>query len=391
MSSAPGNEKSPKILFVCTEDWFFHSHFLPLIKAAQRIDGAQIALVTTTSGKHEELAPLGVRIIPVDFDRASLGLASAGRLAKRLYGVFQREKPDLVHFIALKPIVIGGFAAARIASRSATAYHLTGQGLFTVSKETRHRKLKALFLWLLTRYLRRANSWLFLENPDDAAMLGRYGKVPDERTSILGGAGVDTEHFAAQPVMQNDPPNETPIRLAFVGRLVWSKGVDVLIEALDLLKADGVRVKLDLYGEPDTDNPRALDQKQLEAWNAREDVAWHGRSDNIVEVWRRADIAVVPSRGGEGMPRAMLEAASCGRALIVTDVPGCRHFVRDGMEGFVIAVEDAAALAAAIARLVRDEQLRLSMGQAARQRVLEGYTEEHVISAVADVYETLLK
>ncbi|MCP4936640.1 MAG: glycosyltransferase family 4 protein [bacterium] len=385
------NSQSPKILFVCTEDWFFYSHFLPLVKAAKKIEGSRIYLATTTSGKHVEIERLGVKIIPIDFDRASMRFLSAGRVSWRLYRLFQQEKPDLIHFIALKPIVIGGLAAARIALKSAAAYHLTGQGLFTVSKEARHQKLTSVFLRLLTWYLRRPDSWLFLENPDDGEMLGRYGKVPEHRLSILGGAGVDAEHFSAQPVSQNDSPGSQAVRLAFVGRLVWSKGVDILIEAMDLLRADGLSVELDLYGEPDTDNPRSLTRTQLESWSERAEVNWHGRSEDIVEVWHRADIAVVPSRGGEGMPRAMLEAASCARPVIVTDVPGCRHFVRDGEEGIIVPPEDARALAVAIARLAKDEGLRLEMGNKARQRVLEGYTERHVVTAVADIYKKLLK
>ena len=217
-------------------------------------------------------------------------------------------------------------------------------------------------------------------------MLGRYGEVPEKRTSILGGAGVDTDHFTALPT-----PHNNPVRLAFVGRLVWSKGVDVLIEAMDIVKARGVSVQLDLYGAPDEDNPRSLTKAQLDIWNGRTDVDWHGRSENIVEVWQQADIALVPSRGGEGMPRAMLEAASCARPLIVTDVPGCRHFVRDGVEGYIVPPENPQALAKAIRRLAGDKELCEKMGKAARQRVLEGYTEEKVIRAVADVYGKLLE
>ena len=182
-----------------------------------------------------------------------------------------------------------------------------------------------------------------------------------------------------------------PVRLAFVGRLVWSKGVDVLIESLDLLKSDGLPVRLDLYGAPDVDNPRSLSVELLDEWGRRDDVVWHGRSENVLEVWHDADIALVPSRGGEGMPRAMLEAASCARPLIVTDVPGCRHFVRDGEEGFVVPPEDPPALAGAIAKLAANEELRLKMGQVARQRVQDGFTERHVIEAVARVYDKLLK
>ena len=379
-------KRSPCIIFVCTEDWFFHSHFLPLLRAARKIDNeAQLSLITTTGGKHRQLEQLGVHIIPLDFQRSSFRFSSAGRLTRSLLRIFQREKPDLVHFIAMKPIVIGGLAASMAAAGSTKIYHLTGQGLLTVSDKSHHQRMKSLFLRLLPLYLRRKNSWLFLENPDDGKMLARYGRLPENRTSILGGAGVNPDFFKVLPLPQNDT-----IRLAFVGRLVWSKGVDVLVRALDILKHEAVSVRLDLYGEPDHDNPRAVPRSQLESWNGRDDVSWHGRSDNIVEVWKKADIAVLPSRGGEGLPRALLEAASCARPLIVTDVPGCCHFVRDGVEGLVVPPEDAAALAKAIAELAQNRERREEMGKAARKRILQGYTEKHIVEAVADVYGKLL-
>jgi len=372
-----------KILFVCTEDWFFHSHFLPLVDAARQMGADEIVLATTTHEKYRAIESLGVRIVPVDFERSSLRLFPAGRLISRLHRLFQKEQPDIVHFISLKPVVLGGLAIAPLAAKIATAYHFTGQGLIA-SKEKRHQRTRGLFLRLLTRFLRRPNSWLFLENPDDGEMLGQYGTVPGQRTTILGGAGVNTDHFTAQPAHHN-----SPLKLAFVGRLVWSKGVDILIAALDRVNAGKLCVTLDLYGTPDTANPRSVSQQQLNDWNKRPDVNWHGRCNNILGVWQGADIAVVPSRGGEGMPRAMLEAASCARPLVVTDVPGCRHFVRDGVEGLVVPPEDPAALAEAIARLAGDRALQLEMGNAARTRILAGYTERHVIDAVSRVYEKL--
>jgi len=125
--------------------------------------------------------------------------------------------------------------------------------------------------------------------------------------------------------------------------------------------------------------------------NTRLGVAWHGPIEDVRDVWRNCEIAVVPTRTREGMPRVMLEAASCGRALIVTDVPGCRHFVRDGIEGFVVPPDDVEALAAAMDQLAQNPELRQMMGHAARERVLSGYTEQHVKVAVLNIYETFLE
>jgi glycosyltransferase involved in cell wall biosynthesis len=110
----------------------------------------------------------------------------------------------------------------------------------------------------------------------------------------------------------------------------------------------------------------------------------------VREVWRRADIFVLPARGGEGLPRALLEAAACARPLVVTNVPGCRHFVRDGVEGFVVPPDDPVALADALQGLARDADLRKRMGEAARLRLLHGFTEAHVKQSLLAAYQSLL-
>lgn len=376
--------KTKKILFVCTEDWFFNSHFLPLAKAAANLGDIDIYLATTPSDKAPKIEQLGVKIIPINFDRASMGLISSIKLLFSLFGLLLKIRPDIIHFIALKPIVIGGLAA-RYFPKSAKVYHLTGQGFFTLSDNSRHQKIRRIFFRLITWYLRRPKSWLLLENPDDGHALKQFGNYPTGRQSILGGAGVNTQELPAL----SHPENKI-VHLGFVGRLVWSKGVDILIMALDILRQRNVRVQLDLYGEPDLKNPKTITLEQLDAWNERKDVTWHGRSENIRDVWQKADIAIIPSRGGEGMPRAMLEAASCGRALIVTDVPGCRNFVVKNQEGIIVPPEDANALADAIEKLVANKELRQRMGNAARKRVLNNFTEQHVINDVQAVCSELL-
>ena len=380
------HSRTPTILFVCNEDWFFHSHFLPLVRAARQADdnNAEIVLVTNVGDKAEALRQQGIRIIPLDFTRDSMGMTPVARQVRQLHGLLQRLRPDIVHCIALRPILIGGLAS-HATGVSAVIYHLTGQGFLGLSNAKRHRMLRAGILRLLLRQLRNERSWLLLENPDDRDVLRRLGDVPPDRHTILGGAGVDPHRFPALPPPENDPP-----RAAFVGRLIWSKGVDVLVEAIRILAERGLPVKLDLYGAPDPKNPRVIPMEKLTAWARQKHIAWHGRTDDVVGVWRRTDMAIIPSRGGEGLPRALLEAASCARPLVVTDVPGCRHFVRDGVEGFVVPPENPQALADAMARLATDRALREKMGRAARKRLLNGFTEDDIIATMRSIYHRLL-
>jgi glycosyltransferase involved in cell wall biosynthesis len=203
-----------------------------------------------------------------------------------------------------------------------------------------------------------------------------------ERTAILPGAGVDPARYSQLAA----PANPVP-RVAYVGRMIKSKGVHVLVEAHRRLRASGIDMDLALYGDADSSNREAIPKEQLEAWNVEPGIAWHGRTEDVVAVWRAADIAVVPALGGDGMPRAMLEAAACGRPLVVSDVPGCRQFVRPGIEGLVVPPGDAGALANALAALAADRPMQLSAGAAARRKVVREFTETAVRAKAREIYQ----
>jgi glycosyltransferase involved in cell wall biosynthesis len=163
-----------------------------------------------------------------------------------------------------------------------------------------------------------------------------------------------------------------------------------LMQAYDRLVAEGVSLKLDLYGSSDRENLEAVPPQDIISWCQRSGANWHGAVSDVARVWHGADIFVLASRGGEGLPRALLEAAASARPLIVSDVPGNRHFVRHGIEGLLTPAGDVAALAAALRLMASDRELRLRMGQAARQRLLGGFTEAHVKGAIRASYATML-
>ncbi len=221
----------PKILFVCTEDWFFHSHFLPLIEAAKLCHIDDIVLATSLSGKHEEIEKLGVRIVPVNFDRASTGFFSTLKLLNQLKRTISGIKPDIIHFISLKPVLAGGLAALFFRT-PAKVFHITGLGTLGEGSSGRIRLLRSVIFRLPALYLRQKNTELLVENPDDLQFLKNYGLAPDTPATILGGAGVDPELFADLSLNPTPRPKSETVHLAFVGRMIKTKGIDVLVDAM---------------------------------------------------------------------------------------------------------------------------------------------------------------
>jgi glycosyltransferase involved in cell wall biosynthesis len=224
--------------------------------------------------------------------------------------------------------------------------------------------------------------WIF-ENEDDARIFG-FGGNGAARKLVVGGAGVDIEGFAPRPL-----PPLPPLRVAMVSRMIHSKGPDLAVAAVGKLRNAGYSIELTLAGDADPFNPRPMPGKLLEQWKNTPGIRWIGRQSDVAALWADHHLACLPSRGGEGLPKSLLEAAACGRAIVTTDVPGCRDLVRHGVEGLLVPPGSADALAAALRRFLDQPELVAHMGAAARERVQAGYSERQVASAVMDFYGRL--
>ncbi|MFE1601405.1 glycosyltransferase [Methylobacterium sp. ID0610] len=369
------------IAFVVTEDWFFASHFLPMARAAIAA-GHAVAVVTRVRDHRAVIEATGARVVALDAERSSLNPMTAGYAAGQLAAILKALRADLVHCIALRGILVGG-AAAALAGIPRRVYALTGLGLFGVRTDRTGRLARGALRRLIRGPLETARTRYLFENPDDAALLGLDPAGP--RVTIVGGAGVDPAAWTPAPL-----PPLPPLRVALVARMLWSKGVDTAVEAVQRLRAAGIAVELELHGAPDPSNRRAIPEATLRGWS-RDGIAWHGPSAAVAAVHAGAHVVCLPSRGGEGLPRSLLEGAASGRALVTTDVPGCRTLVRDGIEGLVVPPDDPGALAAALARLAADPDRVAAMGAAARRRILEGgFTEAAVAGAVARLHAEML-
>ena len=381
MSSFPlPDVKGRKLVFIVTEDWFFASHFLPMARAAREL-GLEVTVVTRVRAHREAIEATGAKVIPFEADRRSLNPVTTGLKTGDLAAILRREKADLVHCIALRSILVGGFAAGMVGIRR-RVYALTGLG-FLGARTDRIARLAQRAVRLLVRGLETRQTRYVFENPDDPKLLGL--DPAGENVVILGGAGIDPEALRPAPL-----PPQPPLKVAIVARMLWSKGIDVAVEAVRNARAQGAAVELSLYGAPDPANPKSIPDETLKAWAAEPGIAWHGRTEDVAAVWRDHHVACLPSRGGEGLPRTLLEAAACGRAIVTTDVPGCRTLVRDGTEGRLVPAGDAAGLAEALSDLSRQPDLVARMGAAARARVLDGFTERDVMETVKRLYSAML-
>lgn len=372
-----------KLAFIVTEDWFFASHFLPMARGARTL-GLDVIVICRTRMHRAAIESVGARVIPFEAERSSLNPLAAGIACRRLARILREEKPDIVHCIALRSILVGGAAAvlARIPRR---IYALTGLGFLGARSDLLGGGARFAIRTVMRRLLETRQTHYLFENGDDPRLLDLDPADPS-RVTIIGGAGVDPEQFQPTPL----PPNP-PLKVAIVSRMLWSKGIDLAVEATRRARASGVAIELSLFGIPDPSNPRTIPEATLRGWNSEAGIEWHGQGRDLAAVWQAHHVCCLPSRGGEGLPRTLLEGAASGRALLTTDVPGCRALVRDGVEGFVVPPDDPQALADALARLAGDADLVARMGRAAALRVRSEFTEDHVTQAVTGLFKRMLE
>ncbi len=375
----PASREKPVLLFLITEDWTLWLHRLSTARAA-RDAGWDVVVATRVAAHGDRIRSEVFLLIPIGMRRRSLApwreLASVVELIR----LYRREQPDLVHHVAMKPVIYGSLAAW-LAGVPAVVNALTGMGYVFTSRELKARLLRPpirrAFHWLLDR----SNSRLILQNSDDAAALAG-AVVAKERVVLIRGSGVDTEAFAS-----SEEPAGAPVAV-MVSRMLRDKGVLELVEAARLLQRRAVPLRVVLVGAPDPENPTAIAERELQAWDAAGVIAWWGERSDIAAIWADSHIAVLPSYR-EGLPKSLLEAAACGRPMVATDVPGCREIVLDGVTGLLVPPRDAQSLAAALERLAGDAALRRRMGAAARDLVERALSDEVIVAQTLALYRSL--
>jgi glycosyltransferase involved in cell wall biosynthesis len=302
------------------------------------------------------------------------------RMLWRLLRLYRRERPDIVHHVAMKPVLYGSFAA-RLACTPHVVNAFAGMGWLFTSGAGLAQWLKPA-VRLALRLAVRAGI-ILVQNPDDARLVSRLG-VPESRIRRIAGSGVDLERFRPTP-----EPDSPPIVL-FAARLLWDKGAGEFVAAACLLRERGARARFLLAGEPDPLNPASIPEKQVTAWVEEGAVERLGWVADMPALLSACHVVCLPSYR-EGLPKSLIEAAAAGRPIVTTDVPGCRDVVRDGDNGLLVPPNDAPALARAIDRLICDGDLRRRMGARGRVRAEREFGLDRIIQQTLSLYDEAIR
>lgn len=367
---------APRLLFVVNVDWFFLSHRLPIALAA-RDAGYEVHVATALTGPAEAIESHGLTLHPLNIDRRSAGPWKAWVLWRDLASLLRRLRPQVVHLVTIKPVLLGGLAAREtgvprvVAAISGLGFVFTARGWLA--------RLRGFVVATLYRLaLARPGVRVIFQNGDDQALLQRHAGIRDSQVVRIRGSGLDVAHWPVEPLPQGAP------LVLMAARLLVDKGVHEFVGAARRLRGhQGARFVL--VGEPDPGNPTSVTEAQLAQWVDEGVIEWWGHRSDMPAVLAMAHIVVLPSYR-EGLPKGLIEAAASGRAVVTTDVPGCRDAIEAGSTGLLVPARDAQALADAVRSLLDDPDRCAAMGQAGRRLAEEAFDVSSVIERHLALY-----
>lgn len=367
-------------MFVVNVDWFFLSHRLPIALEAVR-RGYSVHVATGLTDRLAELEMYGLVVHPLALDRKGLGIRNALRTIGQLWRIFRAVRPDVVHLISIKPILLGGLLA-RLLKVPAMVIAVSGVGFVFMERGAKAEVRRWLVGSLYGIVFGHHNLKVILQNDDDLCVLSKKGRLPATKVAIIRGSGVDLMRYAHLPLLGGLPVVLLP------ARILADKGVWEFVQAARILRQRGCNARFVLVGTVDVANPTSFTQNEVSAWVNDGSVEWWGQRDDMPNVLACAQLVVLPSYR-EGLSKVLIEAAACGRAVVTTDVPGCRDAIEPGITGVLVPARNPVALADAMAALIDDPTRCKVLGHAGRALAERAFDVRQVVEAHFQIYQEL--
>ena len=350
--------------------------------------GHQVFAVCPRGAFTDKFADYGIDVCTYTIDRKSFNPFKEITTLFKITSIFRQIKPDVLHAFTIKPCVYSALAS-RFANIPSVYGAITGLGSIFIDAN-RGRISAATFLSYLMKFAFQFVDKIVFQNGDDLNFFVEGGILPRSKTALIRSSGVDTESFCMKSISlerldalrQRLSLPLAHVVVLMVGRAIRHKGVVEYIQAAAMVRDQLSNVDFVLVGGVDEGNPSSVTREYL---GSQSHIHWLGHRDDIAELTALCDICVLPSYR-EGVPRSLLEAAAMGKPIVTTDAVGCREVVEDGVNGFLVPVRDAGALAQRIVRLAQDAGLRERMGQAGRLKAVQEFDVRHVVRQYLDLY-----
>ena len=377
----------PRLVLAVNHAAFLVSHRLPIILRARDAGWAVTAAAAANAVSHDAEALGTLREHGIEF--VELPISRSGRnprqevLAYRaLLSLYRRIRPTVVHHVTIKPVIYGS-RAARVAQVPGVVNAVAGLGSVFLDDSLAGRMRRTLVLAMYRRALEHPNVVMLFQNDHDAQAFDELRLGTAARRAVIRGSGVDLRIFRAT----EEQVDERPL-VVFPARLLRDKGVMEFVAAAEMLRSEGTSARFALVGAEDP-NPTSVSAAQLREWRERGTVELWGYRTDMPAVFAQSAVVCLPSYR-EGLPKALIEAAASGRAVVTTDVPGCRDAV-SSQSALLVPVRDAVALADSLRRLIGDCGLRRRMGEAGRRLAERAFSVDAVADDTLAIYNQLLR
>jgi glycosyltransferase involved in cell wall biosynthesis len=368
----------PKILFFSNTSWFLYNFHLHLAQTL-RDQGNEIVLLAPCDEYSPRLEHEGFRWVDIRLSRRGMNLLKEGKSLFKLYQVYRQERPEIVHHFTVKSVLYGTMIARLLGIRR-IVNGISGLGYLFIDQGLVAQTLRRLLMFVYRGLLEQTT--VIFENRDDQEFFRKMGLVNPGKDFLVIGTGVDTIKFNFVP-----ESNDIPI-IVLPARLLWDKGVGEFVIAARQLKREGIQARFVLVGNIDLGNPSAVPETQLDEWIREGVIEWWGWQEDMPLVLAQTHIVCLPSYR-EGVPKALLEAASIGRPIVASDVPGCREVINDGINGFLVPPKEPGQLAIALRKLISDSTLRGKMGASSRKLAVERFDRRHITEQILAIYQSM--
>ena len=373
--------KKCKLLYLISEDEYFISHKLSQAINAQK-NNFEVHVTTHFSKYKSTIKECGFKTHSWKFDRKSINPISNLLGIFSLIKIINEVKPEIIKSFALKPILYAQILS--IFFRKIKYINcVVGLGYLFLAKNLSTKIVRKIYFLILLLTNSKKNSFFIFQNNDDLDFFLKNNLCTKSKSKIIRGSGVNTKIFKKKKIKKK-------FDLILHSRLIEHKGIYELVNVLKILKKKKFNVKVLFLGSPDPKNKTSISENMINQWESEHLLVWKKKVENVVPFLNQSRIAILLSYR-EGLPKSLIEAASCGLPIITSDVPGCREICNDNYNGYLVPYNNSSVISHTIVKLLKDENVQKKFGFNGLRLVNRYFSDEKICEQFLEVYYFSLK